>query len=102
MNVKKFGGKTLKAGNRFLKTVGAAGTLARKSGYALETAGKVVSLAGAVTAQPEIVAAGAGMMASGDVMQIGGIAARHTATGIQKGDPGKVASGVKRGIGVFA
>mgnify|MGYP003630682335 CR=1 FL=1 len=94
------GKKTTRRFNHALKTSSAVGTIARKSGHFVEQAGKGVALIGGLTGQPELVAAGAGMVVAGDVAQVGGIALRKTSQGIMKGDKSKVQSGLSKGMSV--
>ena len=94
------GKKTTRRMNKMLKTTSAVGTVARKSGHFVEQAGKGVAMFGAMTGQPEIVAAGAGLVAAGDVAQVGGIAMRKTSQGIMKGDKSKVQSGLSKAMTV--
>ena len=94
------GKKTTRRFNHALKSSSAVGTVARKGGHFLEQSGKAVAMVGALTGQPEIVAAGTGMVVAGDVAQVGGIALRKTSQGIMKGDRSKVQSGLSKAMSV--
>ncbi len=91
-----FGSKARKFSNRFLKNMATGGTIARKSGHVVEDVGKVVATFGAVSGQPEISAAGAGMILAGDAAQEAGIIARRGSMGVKKGDMSKMKSAGKK------
>jgi len=91
-----FGSKARKFGNRFLKNMATGGTIARKSGHVVEDVGKVVATFGAVSGQPEIAGAGAGMIIAGDAAQEAGIIARKGAIGAKTGDASKMKSAGKK------
>ena len=96
-----FGSKTRKFGNKFLKNVAAAGTVARKSGYAMEEGGKIVTGFGVMTKNPDIIEAGTGMVVAGDAAQEAGIIARKGAIGVKTRDPSKLKSAGKKMLEVL-
>jgi len=96
-----FGSKTRKIGNRFLKNVATAGTVARKTGYVMEEGGKIVTGFGVITRNPDIVEAGTGMVVAGDAAQEAGIIARKGAIGIKTRDPSKIKSAGKKMLEVL-
>ena len=97
----RLGRKTQKFGNRLLKTTAMAGTLARKSGYLMEEGGKVVTGLGIMMRTPEIVEAGAGMVATGDLAQEAGIIARKGSVSLRTGDASKMQTAGKKMIKVL-
>lgn len=99
MNI--LGKKNTRRVNKMLKGVSTVGTIGRKTGHVLEGIGKAEMAVGGLIDQPELVAAGAGTVAAGDTMQVGGIALRHTSEGIRKGDKSKFKSGVKHAMKVI-
>tara|TARA_R110001599_G_scaffold33553_4_gene108373 strand:- start:1342 stop:1641 length:300 start_codon:yes stop_codon:yes gene_type:complete len=96
-----FGSKARKFGNRFLKTTATAGTIARKTGHLMEESGKVVGGLGIVMKNPEMIEAGAGMVATGDMAQEAGIIARKGAVSLRTGDASKMKTAGKKMINVL-
>jgi len=81
MFLKKLG-KKLHDGKKLGKKLsGDIGKIGKKGGRAIETAGKVASVIGAVTGQPEIAGAGLSMIGIGKTSQIAGQGLRDVSKG---------------------
>ena len=92
MGHKNFWTKTKKAGNKFLKTTDRVAKLGHKAAHAATDVGGAVSAFGAMTAQPEIVAAGAALAGAGAV----GTGAVNAYRGIRKGDTKRAVAGASQ------
>jgi len=75
-------GKKLNQGKKLgVKLSGSAGRLGKKGGRAIENVGRVASVIGAVTGQPEIAGAGLGMIGLGKTSQLAGQGLRDLSKG---------------------
>jgi len=98
---KKVGHNVMKAAKKTLRAGETVGTVMRKVGEVEEMVGKGVGMVGVMTNNPGLAGAGAGMVAEGDMAQIGGMALRKSARGARTGDYSKLKKGGQKMVQVF-